>query len=910
MTVLQPSRIKNRQSKIMRFLSVRDMYELVIVVTLGFLLAFSISKALNVWKYLWLVLWTFFCVVGLLLIIPSKTNNCKMYVLLWRMMLYWCLPKKYGKNAKRSSSDLNPYSCLISESIVKNKSSSSHIFGKNNINNYFSVFRLNGINIWQEDADTQQAFVENFANALASVETKISFVKLEEKIDFSKNLKYIKHIAKKKESKNDIWEKYYESNIEDFNNLKNNELVNNYYLIVNANSLESLTSFIETIEQKFSECNILMHILENKTLINFLSQLNLFNVDAPSIEHFMEIQKYGEEGSLDELFVYDNISFKGDHFELNDKFYRALCINKLPFELSHKWIKVIFDAKGTVIWNNFCLPDSIVYKHLDRSILASIDNSTVNRSATSNVAGSLDEKATFDTIYQIQKDGQRLFSSNVFILCEAENLRELNNENRIIKNTISKANITMNRLKYRQFFGLMEFCQFPFSKLEKENYWITSYNLALGWPFENDILNDSANMLLGKSELTQSPLSFKLFKLGDGARTNFNMFILGTSGKGKTTFTKKMIVSLLSANNKVIVVDPQAEYIDLAQKLNGQVIDLGVGKNTVINPLQIRYSLKDSENDIDSVLNAHLNWLESFFKLVINFNVDDWILFQYVLKNFYRARGVLRLKNVNEWDNQSWPLISDLIAYMKSYDVSSLNAPRIKSIALKRLVEQLEFLFTDNGKYEKLFNGYTNIKLNNDFVVFNTSNLDSKSSTTSAKVGTLCLLNFINEIVYANAQKNEQNRLSFIKNNNKDVIEATKLESMVKYCALVIDEAHLYVDKNNPSVLEAMRENTKTFRKFYAGNIFTTQNPGDFSGEDAIKIVENCQYSMFFGLKDQDIEAAKLLFKNSNQLLKSEVRFLVNAKYGKCLLNISSNQRVRLNLYYSDIEKKLFFKYV
>ncbi|GAA8717984.1 hypothetical protein oki361_26000 [Helicobacter pylori] len=95
-------------------------------------------------------------------------------------------------------------------------------------------------------------------------------------------------------------------------------------------------------------------------------------------------------------------------------------------------------------------------------------------------------------------------------------------------------------------------------------------------------------MLLGFSENTKSPISFKLFDLFHSNRTNFNMFVNGKSGAGKTTFTKKLLVSLLSANNKITIIDPQAEYLKLAKDLGGQIVDLGTGKETTINPLQVR----------------------------------------------------------------------------------------------------------------------------------------------------------------------------------------------------------------------------------------------------------------------------------------------------------------------------------
>jgi len=100
-------------------------------------------------------------------------------------------------------------------------------------------------------------------------------------------------------------------------------------------------------------------------------------------------------------------------------------------------------------------------------------------------------------------------------------------------------------------------------------------------------------------------------------------------------------------------------------------------------------------------------------------------------------------------------------------------------------------------------------------------------------------------------------------------MNAKQIEETIKFCAVIVDEAHLYVDPDNPSILKYMVQMTKTVRKFNSGMIFTTQNPGDFTvtsstTEDASRIIQNSQYSVFFGLKDSDIEKVQKLLDRLN----------------------------------------------
>ena len=920
MTQLQPSRIKNRSSKVWKKFKTKDVIEFTIILISSFFIAYALSKLINI-KFIFFAFWVPTFLLGLILILPNRKNNCKIYVLIWRMFVFWTIPKHYKKeNSKniRASIDLNPYSCLMNEFTIKNKNAKISFYNpKNDKENYLSVFKLNGINIWNEDEITQEAFIDAFAKTLNTIPYKISFVKLEEKVNYDENIKYIK--SKENKLHNDsLWKNYYDSNIQDYLKQNNEALQNNYYLIINGDSLSNLSESLEIITDKFNDTNIGLEQLEKEKLLMFLSNLNLFEIDKKDIDTYCENieAKYGKENSLDDLFIYEETIIKQDHLIINNNLVKISCLNSLPFELNEKWVKTLFSIQGTCVWNNFPLSEDFANKKLDKSILASIDTTNATGSPVSNMVGSIDEQATTHMALQVNRDEYKLFDSNFFFVIKDKNISELNSKYRIAKNIASKKNITLNDLRYRQLLAWSEVCNYPFERLDKEYYQITSINLALGWPFESENHNDNNNLLLGFTDNTRMPISFKLFDMSHSNRTNFNMFVNGTSGMGKTTFTKKLLTSLLAANNKVVIIDPQGEYTELAIKLNGQIIDLGIGKNTIINPLQVRNTLKDSsKNDVISLINNHLSWLESFFKTLLNIEPHKWILLQNVIKDFYKNNKIYKLSDIEHLEASKWPTMSDLIKYMSKYKTDHLKNSIAKKAILDELGESLTFLFENNGRYQELFNGHSNISFDNDFVVFNTQNLINGADNIGAKLGTMCLLNFVSEIVFNNWMNNEILKRKYLAKNNIRLMNAKQIEETIKFCAVIVDEAHLYVDPDNPSILKYMVQMTKTVRKFNAGMIFTTQNPGDFTvtsstAEDASRIIQNSQYSVFFGLKDSDIEKVQTLFKNSNQLLNSEIRYLTNHKKGKCLFSISSNKRMRLNIYYNQLEQEMFFSYI
>jgi type IV secretory pathway VirB4 component len=55
----------------------------------------------------------------------------------------------------------------------------------------------------------------------------------------------------------------------------------------------------------------------------------------------------------------------------------------------------------------------------------------------------------------------------------------------------------------------------------------------------------------------------------DKDRVNSNLFILGTSGSGKSFFSKKLINQRLLIGDKVFIIDPEREYQNLVADDNG-----------------------------------------------------------------------------------------------------------------------------------------------------------------------------------------------------------------------------------------------------------------------------------------------------------------------------------------------------
>ena len=83
---------------------------------------------------------------------------------------------------------------------------------------------------------------------------------------------------------------------------------------------------------------------------------------------------------------------------------------------------------------------------------------------------------------------------------------------------------------------------------------------------------------------------------------------------------KSLIVNEWSNDTRIIICDPEAEYINLTKNLCGNIIDVGNAVEGRINPFHVYQILTDDGKPASSAItfNTHLKILESFFKIVLS----------------------------------------------------------------------------------------------------------------------------------------------------------------------------------------------------------------------------------------------------------------------------------------------------
>ena len=404
-------------------------------------------------------------------------------------------------------------------------------------------------------------------------------------------------------------------------------------------------------------------------------------------------------------------------------------------------------------------------------------------------------------------EDQKIFNGVITVYFVADSLEELQQSTKKVQAAGRKLGVDLQETYYHQENGLNTILPIgkPFLEVKKEFMRpFTTFNVVTQVPFTNvDLQSDSQRALYyGQNQLSKNLITLDRQRDLNAA----NGLIIGTtgSGKGMTTKTTEVIPAYLKyLKDRFIIVDPEDEYSDIAEALDGQVINLSLKSSSHINLMdltdtdQVLYDENDKE--IDSVADK-ANLLMALFESILQEVSDD---------HFDVIDEVTR----EVYQRYSKPTLADW-----------------HDVLLERPEEEAQELVRRSRPYAKgsfnLFAHQTNVNLNNRLVVFNLKGLDKKLKPFAL----LVLQDFIWQQV--------------IKYQGKETIR------------LYWDELHLTFRNQTDAAFFA--ELWARIRKYGAIPTGITQNPGTIlAWEEGRNLMSNTEFFILLKMKDQDIEALR-----------------------------------------------------
>jgi type IV secretory pathway VirB4 component len=341
------------------------------------------------------------------------------------------------------------------------------------------------------------------------------------------------------------------------------------------------------------------------------------------------------------------------------------------------------------------------------------------------------------------------------------------------------------------------------------------------------------------------------------AQENHNCVVLARSGAGKSYFVKLEILRNLYQGVQIAVIDPEDEYLRLADAVGGTAVRLGHA-GVRVNPLDLPAG--DTRPD---VLTRRGLFLHTLISVLLGGQPPpgERAALDRAILAVYRHAGITADPATH---HRPAPLLRDLTATLRSDDD---DAARQLAARLTPWVD---------GSFKDLFDGPTTTRPDGHLVVWSLRHLPDELRT----VGTLLAL----DDIWRQVDLPPQFRRGFRPEGRRLV---------------VVDEAWLLMrDGEGARFLFRM---SKAARKRNAGLTVVTQDVADVLGTDLGQaVVSNAATQILLKQAPQAIDVVGAAFG----LTVGERRLLLTARIGQCLL-ISGANRAGFEAMSSDAEHLL-----
>ena len=389
---------------------------------------------------------------------------------------------------------------------------------------------------------------------------------------------------------------------------------------------------------------------------------------------------------------------------------------------------------------------------------------------------------------------------------------------------------------------------------------ILTSGLISTYPFISSSIVEEEGIYVGNNMYNNSLILIDRYNTN--RYKNANMCIFGTSGAGKSFYTKLLILRNTLLGIEQYVIDPEREYNNIAQNLGGTIIKIGPTSENYINIFDIRKeSIEENEH---GYLATKIGKLIGFFNLIFGeLNEEEKAILEEKLIQTYKKKNITfndktLYKKGKFKTTKDMPILEDLY---NNFDDERTRKFKVKLIPFIK------------GSL-KFFNNYTNIELNKKLIIADVYELGEENM----KYG----MYLFTELFW----------------------DKIKINRKIKK-AIYLDEIWRLIGvTSNKEVAKFIYKIFKTIRKYGGSSVAITQDISDlFSLENGTygkSIINNSSNKAFFSLEEENISILSE-YTNLSEKEKVEIRSL---KRGESLL-FAGDEHILTKIECADYEKEI-----
>ena len=584
------------------------------------------------------------------------------------------------------------------------------------------------------------------------------------------------------------------------------------------------------------------------------------------------------QGTYDEIKeiapTYINLK-NPQYIEIDEMYYSSILITNYYREQTDLILKTIIDTNINLNISIFCEKQD-TYRTI-KDLTYHIGNVGVDLKTNNQNRQDIDIAAfTYNDAKYIRKElqvnNESLYFLYIYITTFSTNLKELEYFINKLEGLLQSKGLQTRKAYFRQEQAFLSVLPIMENNEDLKN--VLKRNVLTGglistYPFISSAIFDENGIFVG-TNIYNNSLVF-VDRYDTNKYKNANICIFGTSGAGKSFYTKLLILRYKLLGIKQYIIDPDREYTNICKELGGTLIKIGPTSETYINILDIRKeSIEEGEK---GYLATKISKLIGFFNLIFGeLNEEEKALLEEKLIQCYKEKEI-------------------------TFDDNSLYKKEENKVNIKPVFKQskdmpiLEDLYNILGKDKKtkkmqiklipfvkgslnFFNNYTNIEFNNKLIIADVYDLGEEN----LKYG----MYLFTDLFWDKIKKDR---------NIKKTIYLDEIWRLIGVTS-------------NKDVASFIYKIFKTIRKYGGSSVAITQDISDiFSLEEGTygkSILNNSSNKIFFALEEENI----LILNKYTNLSEKEKIEIKSLKRGECLMFVG-DEHILTKIDVAEFEKEI-----
>ncbi len=474
--------------------------------------------------------------------------------------------------------------------------------------------------------------------------------------------------------------------------------------------LDDLNRFVKTVTEQLRTSQLRPQLLTRREMRNLLYA----HLNPTLVETEQEAPPSRPGISEASCLARSGMKVTDKYLWLDGKYVGSMYMQQIPHETWMGWLVdlLTLSVEYTVSFFIHCCDQDDVRKKLKRQY--TIGLVTNNQAATPDLEGVEATRSAQTAIQEFLRSSNKAFDISFYIKTHGDTEERLISNMDEIRRVFKNRGALLDRAQLLQLDAWQSTLPVGVDKLAIIMR-VMSPIVGSFWPFFTASCGTPDGVPFGFAIASREPVLLNPFFRGAGKDAN-NMFVVGTTGAGKSFAVSMMILRLLPLGVRFVLVDKTVDkfgaYRFITELLGPEFcayIDLGPSSGYILNPFDLgQDDGKPGEPNAEKI-----STLLSLLDLMLTpegreeLNVEEKSLLD----------GLIRVAYMDAAFRGTIPTMSDLArvtAQAAADEIDPLQRDRLQQFARGLS------LFTRSGAFGGLVDGLTNIDAEKLFIVFDT----------------------------------------------------------------------------------------------------------------------------------------------------------------------------------------------